>query len=137
MSIDYFARVVQEDLNVGADLTTKRNPAGGTLTATQVGIHTFAVGQLAVYTTWAPGEVTAGGTVSDTISVPGAALGDFVLAAFGASLQGMAISGYVQADNEVIVVIANNTGTMVTLTSNSVAVLVFKARSVQEEGQQE
>lgn len=133
MSIDYFARVVQEDLNVGVDTTTKRNPAGGTLAATQVGIHTVAVGQLAIYKTWDPGDVAVSTTTTETIAYPGAALGDFVLPSFSLSLQGLSLSAYVSAANVVTVVLTNNTAAAVNLASGTLSALVFKARATAED----
>jgi hypothetical protein len=131
--IDYFARVVQEDLNVGIDPTTRRNPAGGTLAATQVGIHTVAVGQLAIYKTWDPGVISVSTTATETITYPGATLGDFVLVSFSLSLAGMSISGYVSAANTVTAVITNNTSALVDLASGTLSALVFKSRSVAED----
>jgi hypothetical protein len=131
--IDYFARVVQEDLNVGIDPTTRRNPAGGTLAATQVGIHTVAVGQLAIYKTWDPGDIAVSTTATETVAYPGAALGDFVLVSFSLSLTGMSISGYVSVANTVTAVITNNTSTAINLASGTLSVLVFKARSAAED----
>ena len=74
--IAYYERLTSEDLECGVSLTTKRNPAGGTLTATQVGIHTLAVGQAATSATWDPASIAAGSYATTTVSVPGATLGE-------------------------------------------------------------
>lgn len=128
MSIAYFERLCQEDIDAGVDVTSKRNPGGGTLTATQVGIHTFSVGQLKTDTTWDPASIASGGSVSTTATVAGAALGDFALASFSLNLAGLTLSAYVSATNTVTVVLSNLTGAAVNLTSGTLSVLVFKSR---------
>ncbi len=43
-----YEKLVQEDLNIGTSAAiTVTSPAGGSLTGTQIGIHTVAVGQTA------------------------------------------------------------------------------------------
>ena len=128
MSIAYYERLVQEDLNTGVSLTTKRNPGGGSLAATQVGIHTLAVGQAQTQATWDPASLAAGSSVTTTITVAGAALGDFVLASFSLSLQGLFLTAYVSAANTVTVVLGNLTGAAVDLASGTLSVLVLKSR---------
>jgi len=118
----------QEDLDVGVDTTTKRNPGGGTLAATQVGIHTFAVGQAMASTTWDPASVSAGSKVSTTVTVSGAALGDFAIASFSLDIQELTMTANVSAANTVEVVLANLTGSAVNLASGTLSVLVFKSR---------
>lgn len=128
MSIAYYERLVQEDLNVGTGTTTKRNPGGGTLAATQVGIHTLAVGQAETEATWDPSSIAAGSSTSTTVTVAGAALGDYVLASFSLSLQGLLMTAYVSAANTVTVVLGNLTGAAVDLSSGTLSVLVLKSR---------
>ena len=124
----YYELLCQEDIGVGVDLTSKRNPGGGTLTATQVGIHTLGLGQAKVTKTWDPASVSAGGTTTTTVTVPGASLGDFVLASFSLDMAGCVFSAYVSAANTVTVVIQNMTGAAVDLASGTIAVLVLKSR---------
>ena len=124
----YYELLCQEDLDIGTDTTTKRAPAGGTLAATRVGIHSFAVGQTGVEATWDPGEVAAGGKVSTTITVPGAALQDFVLRSFSLDLQELTLTADVISENTVEVVLANLTGSAVDLGSGTLRVAVLKCR---------
>lgn len=128
MATLYYELLRQEDIDVGTDLTTKRNPAGGTLAATQVGVHSFGVGQESVTATWDPGEVAAGGEVSTTVTVPGAALGDFVLRSFSVDLQELTLTADVVSANTVEVVLANLTGAAVDLGSGTLKVLVLASR---------
>jgi len=128
MSIDYYDRLVQEDVEVGTALTAKRNPAGGTLTATQVGIHTLAVGQAATSATWDPASIAAGSYATTTVSVPGATLGDFALASFSIDISALDLSCYVSAANTVTVVLSNHTAAAVDLNSATLRVLVLKSR---------
>lgn len=128
MSIAYYEKVCQQDLDTGVDVTSKRNPGGGTLTATQIGIHTIAVGQAKASATWDPGSVAAGAAASTTITVSGAALGDFALASFSLSLSGLTLSAYVSATNTVTVVLSNLTAAVVDLASGTLAAIVFKSR---------
>ena len=128
MTIAFYERLCQEDLDAGTSITSKRNPGGGTLTATQIGIHTLAVGQARATATWDPGEVAAGAATSTTITVSGAALGDFALASFSLSLAGLTLSAYVSATNTVTVVLSNLTAAAVDLSSGTLAAIVFKSR---------
>jgi len=123
-----FEKILGEDLNVGTGPGTKTNPGGGTLTGTQVGVHTLAVGGMAVTATWDPDEVPAGGKMSTTVTVPGAALGDFVMRSFSLDLQELAFTADVVAANTVEVVFANLTGAAVNLGSGTLRVLVLKSR---------
>src|SRR5574340_1155065 len=116
MSISYYERICQEDIETGTSTTTKRNPGGGTLTATQVGVYTFSVGQAATTATWDPGSIAVGEKTSTTVTVSGATLGDFVLASFSLDLQELILTAYVSADNTVEVVVANLTAAAVDLT---------------------
>lgn len=127
MATAYYERIVQEDIDVGVSATSKRNPGGGTLTATQVGIHTLAVGQAEVTTTWDPSSVSAGSSTSTTVTVSGASLGDYALASFSLSLSGLTMTCYVSAANTVTVVLANLTGSAVNLSSGTLSVLVLKS----------
>ncbi len=127
MAIAYYELLGQEDLSVGITTFVKRNPGGGSLTATQVGIHTLAVGQVATSATWDPSSVAAGGTQSTTVTVSGAALGDFALASFSLDLSGLTLSSYVSATNTVTVVLTNLTGAAVNLSSGTLRVLVLKS----------
>ena len=133
MSTAYYERLVQEDIDTGDSTATKRNPGGGTLSATQVSLSTFARGQLEATATWQPG--TAGvianqSSSSTTITVAGATAGDKVLASLTTlTTAAFGISAHVSAANTVTVVISNLTGASTpTIASGILSVLVFAHR---------
>jgi hypothetical protein len=127
-TVNYYELLAQEDLNVGVGVTTKRNPAGGSLVATQVGIHSLAVGQIAISQTWDPTSVGSLAVVSTTVTVSGAALGDFVIASFSLDLAGLLLFVYVSATNTVTVSLFNPTTVAIDLSSGALKVLVLKSR---------
>jgi len=123
-----FARLMTEDLNLGVGAATKPAPAGGILTGTQIGIHSFAVGGRLVSATWSPGSVPAGGKASTTVTVPGAAMGDFVNRSFDKDLQELQLTADVVSTNLVEVVLGNLTGAAVVMPSGTLRVLVFRSK---------
>lgn len=127
-AVNYYETLKQEDLDVGVGTTTKRNPGGGTLAATQVGIHTFGQGQQAVTQTWDPGSVILGTPTSTTVTVQGASVGDYVLVSFSLALGGLQLWGEVTTANTVTVYLANPTSAAVDLASGTLKVLVLKSR---------
>lgn len=128
MSLIY-EKVVQEDLNVGTGTTTVTTPDGGSLTGTQIGLHSVAVGQLQQTTTWNPSSIAALSYETTDVTVPGAAVEDFVLVKMNTILtDDMMISGHVSAANNVRVVLFNPTAGAVNLGSGTLGVLVFKSR---------
>lgn len=73
-------------------------------------------------------SVAAAAETTTTVTVTGAALGDFVVGvALGVSAGGLALSGYVSAANTVTVVARNNTGAAIDLASTTLSVRVRKA----------
>lgn len=118
---------MQEDLNVGTSTDTRRNPGGGTLTGTQVGIHSLGVGQAAATTTWDPGSIAAGAEEVKEITVSGAALGDFVLVSFSLDIQDLTLTAAVTAANTVTAQLSNLTGGAIDLSSGTLKVLVLKS----------
>lgn len=128
MATAYYELLCQQDVDWGTDVTTKRNPGGGTLVATQVGIHSFAVGQAETTATWDPDSISNGSSTSTAVTVSGASLGDYAVASFSLSLQGLGLSAYVSAANTVTVVLSNLTGAAVNLASGTLSVLVLKSR---------
>lgn len=113
-------------------MVSKRNPGGGLLSTTQVNLSSLAVGQLRVSASWTPnsGSAIANTTsTSTTVSVAGAAKGDFVVAAFSElGTTGVNLTAHVSADNTVTVVVANLSGASVTLPQGTLYVLVFKGK---------
>lgn len=126
-STAYYEKIVQEDLNTGVSTTTVKNPGGGNLTGTQIGIHSLAVGQLKTTTTWDASSIAVGGMEAKDVTVTGAALGDFALASLNVDVTDLTLSATVTAANTVTVVLANNTAAAVNLASATLAVLVFKS----------
>jgi hypothetical protein len=126
-----YEKVVQEDLNVGTSAAvTVTNPGGGVLTGTQIGIHSVAVGQVAWTETWNPASIAAAGYESEDVTVPGAAVGDFVLVSLSTILTNdMMISGHVSAADTVKVILFNPTAGAINLDEGTLSVLVFKART--------
>jgi hypothetical protein len=122
-----YEKVVQQDLNTGTGAVNVTAPGGGTLASTQIGIHSLSVGQVKVTGTWNPASVASGATVTTTLTVTGASLGDFTLASFSLSLQGMQLTSYVSAADTVTVVLSNLTGSAVDLASGTLATIVLKS----------
>lgn len=127
-AVNYYETLKQEDLDIGIGTTTKRNPGGGTLAATQIGVHTLGVSQQAVTQTWDPGSVILGTPVSTTVTYQGASIGDFVLVSFSLALSGLQLWGEVTAANTVTVYLANPMSAAVDLASGTLKVLVLKSR---------
>jgi len=121
-----------QDIDLGVNPTNKTHPSGGTLPGHQVSLSTFSragASGTAPTGSWTPGVVPAGGQISTTITVPGAQLSDKVLASFdqlGSS--GLLLSAYVSDLNTVTVIIANLTGSPVTLSAGTLSVLAFQHR---------
>ena len=66
-----------------------------------------------------------GAGTSDTITIPGVALGDIILGiSFGVSLAGLTVTGYVSAADTVTLRIQNESTTTVDLASTTVRVVV-------------
>lgn len=125
-----YEKAVQEDLNVGTSTATVTNPGGGTLTGTQVGIHSVAVGQITFSDTWNPSSIAAAGYEAKSVTVPGAAVGDFVMVSLSTMLTNdMMLTGNVSAADTVEAILFNPTGGALNLGSGTLRVLVFKARS--------
>lgn len=61
-----------------------------------------------------------------TITVTGAALGDFVLVSFSLDLQGITLTGYVSATDTVAVRFQNESGGTLDLASGTLRAVVFK-----------
>jgi hypothetical protein len=125
-----YEKVVQEDLNVGTSAAvTVTNPGGGSITGTQVNLASFAVGQIAFSETWDPGSIAAGSYEAEDVTVPGAAVGDYVMVSLNTMLTNdMMIGGHVSAADTVKVILFNPTAGAIDVGSGTLSVLVFKAR---------
>jgi hypothetical protein len=71
-------------------------------------------------------SIAIGGTTTTTITVTGAALGDFARVSFGVSLAGLTATAYVSASNTVTVVLHNPTAGAIDLASTTIRARVSK-----------
>ena len=70
--------------------------------------------------TYDPGNLVDGQGVTTTVTVTGAALGDFVDVSFSLDLQGIGMTGWVSAANTVSVRFQNETGGAIDLASGTI-----------------
>jgi hypothetical protein len=127
-----------QDLDLGTEATEKTHPGGGKVPGHQISLTTFSTAGasgMGVTQAWDPQDVlTASQTISNgssaktTVTVSGAALGDFALASYDKDLKGMTLRASVKSANTVEVVMANNSGAGQDPDSGNVKVLVFKVR---------
>ncbi len=129
MATNYYDKVTQQDLNTGvSQAVTKRNPAGGTLTAAQIGIHSFAISQLKTSTTWAPGTLATDQSAQKYVAVATADIGDFVLVSFDTMSTSQLILGATVSSAGVVTCTMHYTGSgTVAVPSGNLRVLVFKS----------
>jgi hypothetical protein len=76
--------------------------------------------------TYNPPSIAAGAGATTTLTVPGAAFGDVVVAAFSADIQGLTVSAWVSAANTVSVRFQNGTTAAVDLASGTLSARVLK-----------
>jgi len=76
--------------------------------------------------TYDPPSLGDGAGTTTTVTVTGAALGDFALASFSLDLQGMTLTAYVSAVNTVSVRVQNESGGTLDLASGTLRVRVWK-----------
>ena len=95
---------------------------------TGTGWALLATPKLEATLTWNPGAVANNaGVRSSSVTVTGAALGDFVAVAAPYDLQGLGATAYVAAANSVVIAVQNSTGATVSLASGTWRVRVMKA----------
>jgi parallel beta-helix repeat protein len=75
---------------------------------------------------WDPASLAPSGTVTKTITVSRAAIGDAVAVGFDQSLQGMVLTGYVSATSVVTAVLFNPTAGAIDLAAGTLRADVFK-----------
>lgn len=73
-----------------------------------------------------PASIASGAQATTTVTVPGAKLGDFAMAAAPYDLQGLSVHPYVSAADTVTLVIKNGTAGAVDLASGVWTVKVFR-----------
>ena len=72
-------------------------------------------------------SVSNGATATDTVAVPGVALGDMVIgASLGVDLVGLTVTGYVSAANTVKFRIQNESGSTADLASTTMKIVVVR-----------
>jgi hypothetical protein len=65
--------------------------------------------------------------VSDTVAVPGVALGDIVLGfSFGVNLSGMTVTSYVSAADSVVIRVQNESGGAINLASTTIRLIIVR-----------
>ena len=74
--------------------------------------------------TWDPPNLANNASETTTVTVAGAALGNYVQVSFSLDLQGMTLTGYVSSTNTVTVVLSNATGGAINLASGTLKVRV-------------
>src|SRR5690349_14035119 len=121
MSAEINPRTAQHDSQLEAvldsllvDVTAVRAPLAGVLS----GSATYDTASLA-----------DGAGATTTVTVTGAALGDFVLVSLGVDLQGITVTGYVSATDTVAVRIQNESGGTLDLASTTIRVRVIPQAS--------
>lgn len=77
--------------------------------------------------TYDPPSLAAGAGVTTTVTVAGAALGDFARASFSLDLQGITLTGWVWAANAISARFQNGTAGAIDLASGMLRVRVEKA----------
>ena len=82
---------------------------------------------LAASKAWDPSSIDDGNEEALEVTVPGAALGDFVLSSLNVDMLDCVLRGAVTAADTVTLVIANNTGGAINIASSTANVLVIKA----------
>lgn len=88
-------------------------------------IRAFFAAILTGSATFNGANLADGAGETTTVTVTGAALGDFVLVSHGVDLQGMTVTGYVSASNTVSVRFQNESGGSLDLASTTLRVLVL------------
>ena len=101
-----------------------QNATGNIVT---VGSGTIVGNQIIGSVSYNPPSIAAGASTSTTLTVTGAALGDFVdMISFSLDAQLINFSGYVSSANTVTVVLTNNTGGTIDLGNGTLRVIVNK-----------
>lgn len=122
-----YARLLQEDLNTGIGPAIRPNPGGGLLTGTQIGLHSWAIGQTPVCYDFAGATIADGGVFSQELDLPGLELGDCAVVTIDMDLMGVHMHWEVTEDL-ITVYLRNLTGASVTLPAGEFSALGFNIR---------
>jgi hypothetical protein len=88
-------------------------------------IRAFFAALLTGSATYDAASLVDGAGATTTVTVTGAAVGDFVLVSHGVDLSGITVTGYVSATNTVSVRFQNESGGTLDLASSTLRALVF------------
>lgn len=69
---------------------------------------------------YSPPSLNAGDYAETNFNLPGARVGDFVIASFSQDLQGVSLSAYIDVSNNVVIGFKNNTGSTIALSAGTV-----------------
>lgn len=86
----------------------------------------WAMQRILASETYNPPSLASGLGVTTTLSVAGAALGDFVLASFSLDLQGITLTAYISSANTASIRLQNNTGSTIDIDSGILSVMILK-----------
>jgi hypothetical protein len=122
-----------EDLATGTQPVNRTHASGGNLPGHQISLSSFSLaGASGTATSQAWSDLTTinpGSFQSKDVTVPGASLGDFVLASLDLDTQDMLFTYQVTADNTVTCTLYNPTTAAITLAATgTLRVLVFETR---------
>jgi hypothetical protein len=103
-------------------MTAQGASNGGTVAFDSVAVDLGLVNSstskpLSGFKTWDPASVSSGSSVTTTVTVSGAQIGQYVRVGFSLTLQGLQLTGYVSAVDTVTVVLSNLTGAPIDLGS--------------------
>lgn len=116
------ARLYCKDDGSGNTLVVAKFATGGEVQLARQGAVTSIEGS-AVYD---PGNLVDGAGATTTVTVTGAALGDYVLVSFSLDLQGILLTGYVSSADTVSVRFQNETGGAIDLASGTIKAKVIR-----------
>ncbi len=127
-----FEKALGQDLNLGTGTATVSNPGGGVLSGHQISISTLGLDGAptqAATATWNPPSIPSLQSVSTTVAVAGAAVGDFVLVTHDQlGSTDLQLTAHVQVAGTVRVVLANPTPAAIDVASGTLKVLVLRPR---------
>lgn len=115
-------RLYSKDDGGGNTLVVAKFATGGEVQLARQGAVTSIEGS-AVYD---PGNLVDGAGATTTVTVTGAALGDYVLVSFSLDLQGILLTGYVSSADTVSVRFQNETGGAIDLASGTIKAKVIR-----------
>lgn len=113
--------------SIATGMMLGRSSAGtGPIESIAQSLFLLASSRLTGSATYDPPNLADGAGVTTTVTVSGAAMGDFAIASFSADLTGMTVNAYVSAVNTVSVRFQNETGAGIDLASGTLRALVWK-----------